>query len=39
VTDLDDGGPWKLATQSFLMAANRKLHEELMRIAKDAVKG
>jgi len=36
VTDLDDGGPWKLKTRSFLMAANRKLHEELMGIVEEA---
>lgn len=32
VTDLDNGEPWKLTTRSFVMAASRKLHDELMGI-------
>jgi myo-inositol-1(or 4)-monophosphatase len=37
VTDLNDGSPWKLATQSFLMASTVKLHEDLSHIvATDA---
>jgi myo-inositol-1(or 4)-monophosphatase len=36
VTDLEAGGPWKLATRSFLMAASRKLHDELMGVAEGA---
>jgi myo-inositol-1(or 4)-monophosphatase len=32
VTDLHDGGPWKLGTRSFMIAATSKLHQELSDI-------